>query len=186
MSGEPPPASGPPPGSGRPSPTGDLGRAAFDAARQAARRRGAGSTSAGSRRRPTSDAAQKGGYSAAGPDERDPRHVRDLVRGLITDRGWNSTVTAASVVSRWEALVGTEIASRCRPESLEDGELVLAAESTAWATQLRMLAPKLVGRIAAELGAGVVTRIRVHGPVTPTWRKGPLRIVGRGPRDTYG
>jgi len=105
---------------------------------------------------------------------------------MVADRGWGDTVAAATVVGRWEALVGREIASRCRPESLVDGELVLAAESTAWATQLRLLLPKLIGRVNAELGRGVVTRIRVHGPTTPTWRKGPLRIAGRGPRDTYG
>ena len=71
--------------------------------------------------------------------------------------------------------------------SLRDGELTLAAESTAWATQLRgVLLPVLMTRIRSELGPGVVTRIRVHGPTAPTWGSGPRRIAGRGPRDTYG
>ncbi len=108
------------------------------------------------------------------------------MRRLVSDRGWDATVTSAAVAARWEALVGTEIAARCRPESLRDGELVLAAESTAWATQIKLLVPKLMTRIAAELGPRVVIRIRVHGPTAPTWRKGPLRVNGRGPRDTYG
>jgi predicted nucleic acid-binding Zn ribbon protein len=163
-----------------------VGRAAFDAARQSAQRRGAGSAAARNRRRAANPSPRRGGYTGAGPDERDPKPVRDLVRGLVVDRGWDGTVTAASVVGRWEGLVGAEIAGRCRPESLTDGELVIAAESTAWATQLRLLTPRLLGRISTELGPGVVTRIRVHGPTSPTWRKGPLRVVGRGPRDTYG
>jgi predicted nucleic acid-binding Zn ribbon protein len=108
------------------------------------------------------------------------------MRRLVDDRGWAATVTSAAVAARWDALVGPEIAARCQPESLRDGELVLAAQSTAWATQLRLLVPKLMTRITAELGAGVVTRIRVHGPTAPSWRKGPLRVNGRGPRDTYG
>jgi len=31
-----------------------------------------------------------------------------------------------------------------------------------------------------------VQRLRVHGPTAPDWRHGPLRVTGRGPRDTYG
>jgi predicted nucleic acid-binding Zn ribbon protein len=90
------------------------------------------------------------------------------------------------VLARWDVLVGAEIAARCQPVRLRDGELTLAAESTAWATQLRGLVPRLLARIRAELGPDVVTRIRVHGPVAPSWGTGPRRIAGRGPRDTYG
>ena len=68
--------------------------------------------------------------------------------------------------------------------SLRAGELTLAAESTAWATQLRGMLPTLMTRIRTELGPDVVTRIRVHGPTGPTWRSGPRRVAGRGPRDT--
>jgi predicted nucleic acid-binding Zn ribbon protein len=86
----------------------------------------------------------------------------------------------------WDAVVGPEIAAHCRPVKLENGELTLEAESTAWATQLRLLTGKLMARLAAEVGTGVVTRLHVHGPVAPSWSKGPKRVRGRGPRDTYG
>lgn len=162
----------------------DLGRAALLAARRATRRGAAASraTTPPARR----VAGRRGGYSGARPDDRDPQPFGDLMRRLVDDRGWAGTVTSAAVAARWDALVGPEIAARCQPESLRDGELVLAAQSTAWATQLRLLVPTLMTRITAELGAGVVTRIRVHGPTAPSWRKGPLRVNGRGPRDTYG
>jgi creatinine amidohydrolase/Fe(II)-dependent formamide hydrolase-like protein len=45
---------------------------------------------------------------------------------------------------------------------------------------------RLLDRLAADLGPDVVRRIRVHGPTAPDWRHGPLRVTGRGPRDTYG
>jgi predicted nucleic acid-binding Zn ribbon protein len=89
-------------------------------------------------------------------------------------------------MGRWEQIVGADIASHAQPSSLRDGELVLVAESTAWATQLRLLAGRLQARLTAEVGSGVVTRIRVHGPSAPSWRRGPRRVAGRGPRDTYG
>jgi predicted nucleic acid-binding Zn ribbon protein len=62
----------------------------------------------------------------------------------------------------------------------------VSAESTAWATQLRLIQAQVLAKIAAEVGDGVVTTLKITGPVAPSWRKGPLHIAGRGPRDTYG
>jgi predicted nucleic acid-binding Zn ribbon protein len=127
-----------------------------------------------------------GGYSGAGADPRDPQPFGTLVRRLVSDRGWEATAASAGVLANWDRIVGAEVAARSQPVSLRDGELTVAAESTAWATQLRLLVPRLMTRIRAELGPGVVTRIRVHGPTAPTWGTGPRRVAGRGPRDTYG
>ena len=109
-----------------------------------------------------------------------------LVRRLVADRGWEATAASAGVLARWDAIVGADVAARCQPVSLRDGELTVAAESTAWAMQLRGLAPRLLAKIRAEVGPDVVTRLRIHGPVSPTWGTGPRRVAGRGPRDTYG
>jgi predicted nucleic acid-binding Zn ribbon protein len=67
--------------------------------------------------------------------------------------------------------------------------LVLVAESTAWATQLRLLTRTLQAKLREQVGPEVVTSIVVRGPAQPDWRKGPRRVQGpgaRGPRDTYG
>ncbi len=163
-----------------------LGRSALESARAASRRaprRSGGRRVAGRHGAET----RRGGYSGPGPDPRDPQPFGTLVRRLVSDRGWEATAANASILSNWAGVVGAELAGRCQPVSLRDGELTLAAESTAWATQLRgVLLPMLMTRIRAELGPDVVTRIRVHGPTAPTWGSGPRRIAGRGPRDTYG
>jgi predicted nucleic acid-binding Zn ribbon protein len=125
-------------------------------------------------------------WSGAGPDSRDPALIGDAVGELVSERNWERTLKAAGLLPRWAEIVGADVAAHCRPERLTDGELVCVAESTAWATQLRLLNRQLLARIAAEVGDGVVTRIRVHGPTAPDWRHGPLRVLGRGPRDTYG
>ena len=163
----------------------DLAASALNAARTSARKNGRRRRLAGRRGTPDTGAAQ-GGYSGSGADARDPQRIGSLVRRLIDDRGWERTAASAGVVGRWEQIVRAEVADHARPESLRDGELVLVAESTAWATQLRLLVPRIQARLAAEMGAGVVRTIRVHGPAAPSWRKGPRRIAGRGPRDTYG
>lgn len=164
---------------------GALGRAALDIARAASRRsplRPGARRVAGRRR----NEERRGGYSGSGPDPRDPQPFGSLVRRLVDDRGWKSTAASATVLAGWDRIVGAELAARCQPVSLREGELTLAAESTAWAMQLRGMLPTLMTRIRAELGPDVVTRIRIHGPTAPTWSSGPRRVAGRGPRDTYG
>jgi predicted nucleic acid-binding Zn ribbon protein len=109
-----------------------------------------------------------------------------VVSRVALDRGWSPRLTDATVLGRWPQLVGADIADHCTPLSLRDGELVLQAETTAWATQLRTLQRQLLGRLAAAVGRDVVKRIRVVGPSSPSWRHGPRHVRGRGPRDTYG
>ncbi len=108
------------------------------------------------------------------------------VRRLVAERGWEQVSTAAAVLANWPAVVGPEIADHCQPVGLVDGHLVLVAQSSAWATQLRLLRPILLARIAEYAGAGVVGALEVRGPAQPDWPRGPRRVQGRGPRDTYG
>jgi predicted nucleic acid-binding Zn ribbon protein len=64
---------------------------------------------------------------------------------------------------------------------------MVRCDSTAWATNLRLLAPTLVARLNEDLGHGSVRVIKVQGPGGPAHRYGPLRAPGStGPGDTYG
>lgn len=125
-------------------------------------------------------------WSGAGPDGRDPAPLGAAVGDLVKEREWTRTLTAAGILPRWAEIVGPDIASHCRPEKLEAGQLTCVAESTAWATQLRLMSGQVLARIAAEVGPDIVRRLHVRGPTAPDWRHGPLRVSGRGPRDTYG
>ncbi len=107
--------------------------------------------------------------------------------GLLDAEGWNLAAATGSVFGRWAQIVGPDLAAHTRPESLRDGELTVSADSTAWATQLRLLATQLIRRLNAELGAGTVHQVKVRGPVTAPRKPGEWRVRGsRGPRDTYG
>jgi predicted nucleic acid-binding Zn ribbon protein len=91
------------------------------------------------------------------------------------------------VFAEWPALVGADVAAHCTPLTLTDGELRITAESTAWATQLRLLGSTLLARLVSELGPEVVTKLVITGPVGPSWKHGGRSVRGaRGPRDTYG
>jgi predicted nucleic acid-binding Zn ribbon protein len=125
--------------------------------------------------------------SGARPDDRDPQLLDDAMGRLIAHHGWEVDLKVQGVFGRWAELVGQEVADHCTPESFDGGRLVVRTDSTAWATQLKLLAPNVVRRLNEDLGHGTVTVIEVLGPHLPTWTKGRLSSRdGRGPRDTYG
>ena len=167
----------------------DLVRAALERARADARDRQATEVAqaragASAQARAVRSARARAAREGAGRGE--PTAFGDLVSDLVGDRGWERDVSVARVTACWETVAGTDVASHSRPVSLRDGTLTLEASSTAWATQLRLLAPTLLARVADEVGAGLVTALRIHGPSAPSWRRGPLSVRGQGPRDTYG
>jgi predicted nucleic acid-binding Zn ribbon protein len=117
----------------------------------------------------------------------DPARLDAAIHTLVADTGWEKAVTTASVLGRWAQIVGPELAAHASPGRLADGELEVLADSTAWATQIRLLAAELIRKLNAELGAGSVLRVKVRGPGTHPPSAGRLRVRdGRGPRDTYG
>ena len=165
----------------------DLVRRTLEEARGAARTQGKdvgrGRSSPG-RRRVAGTGRRR--WSGPGPDSRDPQPLGSVTRELARSRGWSGRVAEGSVFGRWSVVVGEQIAAHATPMSLNDGMLTVSAESTAWATQLRMVQAQLLAKIAAAVGDGVVKALKIVGPVAPSWRKGRYHIAGRGPRDTYG
>lgn len=134
-------------------------------------------------------AAPDRGDSQAGrgrPRREDPQLLASAIGGLLGARGWEQQAAMGSVFGRWAEIVGQDVAAHTRPDSFADGELAVTADSTAWATQVRLLAPVLVRRLNAELGDGSVRRVRVRGPAAPRSRGGWRVPGGKGPRDTYG
>lgn len=158
----------------------------LDLARSIARAT-AGSTPAARRRRKRRDRPVDSKVSGAHPDDRDPQLLGDQVDRLVADRGWELELRVRGVFARWPELVGADVGAHCTPESFAEGRLVVRTDSTAWATQLTLLAPTVVRRLNEELGHGTVTAIEVQGPHLPKWSKGRRRTRdSRGPRDTYG
>ena len=124
--------------------------------------------------------------SGAHPDDRDPQTLDAAMTRFVGDQGWQTELRVQGVFARWSALVGADVAEHATPESFTDGRLVVRTDSTAWATQITLLASDLLRRLNEVLGDGTVTVIDVAGPRAPSWKRGRLRVKGRGPRDTYG
>lgn len=166
----------------------DLVRRTLEEARGAARSQGkdVGRGRTSPAKRVAGRPGRRRTWSGPGPDSRDPQTFGSATMDMARSRGWAPRVAEGSIFGQWSTVVGDQIAEHANPSSLREGVLTVEAESTAWATQLRMVQAQILAKIAAAVGDGVVTSLKIVGPTAPTWRKGRLHIAGRGPRDTYG
>lgn len=132
-------------------------------------------------------ASRSGPVPAKRASRDDPDSVANFLGKLISDQGWEDNLSAQRVFTDWARIVGSEVAQHCAVIGYEDGQVEVEADSTAWSTQLRLLAPRIVAKLNQELGQGSVVRLDIHGPKGPTWVRGKRSLRNsRGPRDTYG
>ena len=117
---------------------------------------------------------------------RDPRGLGDAISSLTMQLGWNSPLAQSELLASWIELAGEETAKHSTPAGIDEGILTVHCESTAWATQLRMMRVEIMNHIAVKYPDAGIASIRFQGPNAPSWKKGPRSIPGRGPRDTYG
>ena len=100
--------------------------------------------------------------------------------------GWNSSLAKADLLASWSELAGAETALHSEPVGIEDGVLTVRCDSTAWATQLRLMRGQITTSIAQRFPDAGIESVKFDGPNAPSWKRGTRSIPGRGPRDTYG
>src|ERR1700733_15329393 len=116
----------------------DLVRRVLEEARGIARTQGK-DVGRGRRLPPTRRVAGSGSrrrWSGPGPAGRDTEITPVATRDVAKKRGWSGRVAEGAVFGQWPTVVGSHIADHASPTTLRDGVLTVAAESTAWATQL--------------------------------------------------
>lgn len=117
---------------------------------------------------------------------RDPHGLGDVMDALTVKLGWTSPLARSELIASWGSIVGEDLAEHAEPVGIEDGTLTVRCDSTAWATQLRLIRADILTRIGDSFPAAGIDTVRFLGPDTPSWKRGPRSIQGRGPRDTYG
>ncbi|WP_419924532.1 DciA family protein [Candidatus Poriferisocius sp.] len=68
----------------------------------------------------------------------------------------------AAVFEAWEELVGTVMAAHASPVRLVDGELVVAVDDPAWATEMKFFSSDLIDRINAVAEQEAVSSLTVR------------------------
>ncbi|WAB82321.1 DciA family protein [Microcella daejeonensis] len=117
---------------------------------------------------------------------RDASGLGDVLEGMTRRMGWASPLAKGELLLDWPDLVGPDVAAHSQPVGIEDEVLTVQCDSTAWATQLRLMRAEILTTILRRYPDAQVTSIRFDGPGAPSWKRGPRSIPGRGPRDTYG
>lgn len=117
---------------------------------------------------------------------RDPRGLGEVMDALTSKLGWDSSLAKSELLASWESIVGEETAEHSHPVGIDDGVLAVRCDSTAWATQLRLMRVQILNLIVSRYPDASINSLRFEGPGAPSWKRGPRSVPGRGPRDTYG
>jgi predicted nucleic acid-binding Zn ribbon protein len=96
------------------------------------------------------------------PDAIPGRRVGDGLDTLLTRLGAGSTAATTAIFSRWEEVVGASVAAHAQPLQLKGTTLVVGVDGGAYATQLRILTPQLLARVAEFAGPGAVDDVEVR------------------------
>jgi len=146
----------------------DLARVALQQARLAARNSG-GEARAPRRRRAT----------AVKRDGREPSGFAAVLQGLMADRAWELPAAGGSVLDRWPdiaAAVAPQLPHHVAAVAFhpETGQLDLRPDSSAYATQLRLITARIVATANSTVGTDAIRTVRVLPPGTaPTPRTAP-------------
>lgn len=67
---------------------------------------------------------------------RDPKPVGEILPALLEKLGVDADFAGGDVFSKWQKIVGQQIAANCRPRRIKNGVLIAAVSSSAWLMEL--------------------------------------------------
>jgi predicted nucleic acid-binding Zn ribbon protein len=104
-------------------------------------------------------------------DDERPLAIADALARYLKRTGLAKRVEAAGIVAEWPALVGPQIAAVTEPEAVTaDGILWVRVASAPWAQELRMMTPRILGK----LNQGRTGRVRQIRWVAAPPRRTPV------------
>ncbi|MFJ2745387.1 DciA family protein [Streptomyces sp. NPDC087440] len=142
----------------------DLARVALRHAREAAKARGEGSIRK-TKRPARSMTLQR--------DGRKPTGFGAVLRDLVADRAWDVPAAGGSILDQWPAIaaaVSPNLPAHVAAVAFhaESGQLDLRPDSSAYATQLRLISSRIVTAANDAVGKQAVRTVRVLAPGATT------------------
>ncbi len=120
-----------------------------------------GAAARGDRGGPAPPGAEPGDPVTKWRRDNGPRRVGDSMPRLLGRLGSAPTpAVMEAVFTRWDELVGGELAGHLRPQRVDGRVLVVAVEHPAWATRARMESGQILARLR-ELGETSIDRLEV-------------------------
>ena len=102
----------------------------------------------------------------------DPELIGELLSNMIEEREWNSGLAEGNLFITWATIVGAEIAQHATPISILDSTLTIQTSSTAWATQLTLVADNLLATIQNDPSVPRSKSYDLSVPKAPAGKKG--------------
>ncbi|MFJ2847011.1 DciA family protein [Streptomyces griseofuscus] len=135
----------------------DLARVALHQAREAAKARGEGGTRKAKRR--TRTTTLRG-------DGREPTGFAAVLQGLMAGRAWDIPAAGGSILDQWPdiaAALSPKLAAHVQAVAFhaETGQLDLRPDSSAYATQVRLISSRIVAAANEAVGTQAVRTVRV-------------------------
>ncbi|HEY7636625.1 MAG TPA: DUF721 domain-containing protein [Gemmatimonadales bacterium] len=83
-------------------------------------------------------------------EKRQPASLAEALASYLKQSGFSKRLQQAGIIEEWRELVGSQIAAVTAPESITpDGVLRVRVASAAWATELSLMAPRILARVNA-------------------------------------
>jgi predicted nucleic acid-binding Zn ribbon protein len=87
--------------------------------------------------------------------------LKEALDGYLGRSGLSKRLQQAQVIPDWARLVGPQIAAVTRPDSVApDGTLFVRVATSAWMTELQLMAPEIMARVNAGRSPGRIRTIR--------------------------
>jgi predicted nucleic acid-binding Zn ribbon protein len=88
-----------------------------------------------------------------------PRPIGEAIGAVVRARGLGESAVLAQVMTAFEQAVGPEVSNHVVPVAIHGRELVCEVDSSAYATQLRLLSGEVLARLEEVIGERVADRL---------------------------
>ncbi len=94
--------------------------------------------------------------------DRGPQRIGRALDRLMGTLRAPSVDVLDTVFNRWPEIVGDDVALHCRPLSIDGETLIIAAEDSTWASELRWLEKDVLARVAEVSKSDRISAVNVR------------------------
>ena len=91
-----------------------------------------------------------------------PRRLGSTFDRLLAHIEAPSVDVLKAVFVQWPEIVGPDVAAHARPSAIDGEVLVVVADDTTWASQLRWLEPQLIEKIREVSGSDRIKSVKLR------------------------
>lgn len=91
----------------------------------------------------------------------DPVPISRSLDSIMKSLRGTDRLQVGGLFGKWDVAVGDQIAAHVRPIKLDNGTLLVEADTSTWATQVKFLSDTIISRLREEAGV-VVERVEVR------------------------